>query len=152
MQEWFAEGKCCDMIIEIQLPDEVSSGPSTRKRKRTEGEKVEIKAHSVVLGARSRHIRYYIIIWIDGHPCHLLSIVFPFPLCLFPFSTCMTRGFEGTGNKKITITLADEQGKNQNHPMYLFLICFLVLWLTRSLPFQCRACLIIKHATPCSQR
>lgn len=64
MQEWFNEGKRCDLTIEIAIPDDGdtgAAGKSGRGKKRkaasNNDRKVEIKCHSLVLGARSNHIR-----------------------------------------------------------------------------------------------
>ena len=57
MQQWFAEQKCCDMTIEIMLADdEVAAAADGGEVTKSNDLKVEIKAHSLLLGARSNHI------------------------------------------------------------------------------------------------
>ena len=67
MQHYFNQQICCDMTIEILVPqvdaeagDETAnqSGRSTKKRKvAAKDKKVQIKAHRLALGARSTYFK-----------------------------------------------------------------------------------------------
>ena len=78
MQQWFTEEKCCDMTIEIAIAaeeekdDDTADSPleprpkkmkiAAAAAKKDDANRVEIKAHSLALGARSDYIRY-VSIW-----------------------------------------------------------------------------------------